>query len=321
MNKVIDVLGIGNAIVDILCSVDDDELQHKGLIKGSMALIDDETRASLDATVKPICRQSGGSVANSVVHVAELSGRSQYIGKVANDTTGQQFMDDMGRSGVIFNSTVLNSGASTGRCFVFVTPDGQRTMCTYLGACVDLSIDDVDVAAIKRSKTLLIEGYLWSSLSAREMILKSAAIAQESETLVAFSLSDPYLVDGYRLQLQEFVQNYVDLLFGNEREMEELHQTHGLDDTIVALSPLVSHLVITRGEFGSVAVVNDEMFKCSAVPVEEVVDTTGAGDAYAGGYLYGFAREFTVAQCMSIASDVAGRVIGHFGGRNMQNNN
>ena len=320
MNKVIDVLGIGNAIVDILCGVDDDELQHKGLTKGSMALIDDETRASLDSTVTPICRQSGGSVANSVVHVAELTGRSQYIGKVANDTTGRQFMDDMGRSGVIFESTVLNSGASTGRCFVFVTPDGQRTMCTYLGACVDLSIDDVDVAAIKRSKTLLIEGYLWSSPSAKEMILQSAAIAQESETLVAFSLSDPFLVDGYRSQLQEFVRNHVDLLFGNEREMEELHQTHGLDDTIVALSPLVSHLVITRGEFGSVAVVNDEMFKCSAVPVEEVVDTTGAGDAYAGGYLYGFAREFPVAQCMSIASDVAGRVIGHFGGRNMQNN-
>lgn len=316
MTKAIDVLGIGNAMVDILCSVEDQELRHKGLTKGSMTLIDNEMRASLDSVVKPIFRQSGGSVANSVVHVAELTGRSQYIGKVANDSTGKQFIEDMAASGVIFESTVLDSDASTGRCFVFVTPDGQRTMCTYLGACANLTIDDVDVAAIRQAKSLLIEGYLWSSRSAKEMILKSAEIAHESETLVAFSLSDPFLVDSHRSELQDFVHNDVDILFGNELEMEQLHETRGLSETIDALKPVVDHLVITRGEHGSVVVSADEVFTNNATSIAKVVDTTGAGDAYAGGYLYGFAQGFSVAQCMSIASNLAGRVVGHFGGRN-----
>lgn len=320
MNKAIDVLGIGNAMVDILCTVEDDELQQRGLTKGTMVLIDDEMRAALDSGVQPIFRQSGGSVANSVVHVAELSGRSQYIGKVASDATGQKFIDDIVRSGVVFNSTALEAEASTGRCFVFVTPDGQRTMCAYLGACVSLAVGDLDAAAIRQSKTVLIEGYLWSSSSARELVLNAAEIARDSDTLVAFSLSDPILVDSHRSELQQFVEKHVNLLFGNEREVEQLYQTCGLDDTVDALHPLVSHLIVTQGERGSVVAVNGEVFTCNAASVEKVVDTTGAGDAYAGGYLYGLTQNYPVTQCMSIASEIAGEVIGHFGGRSIRSN-
>ncbi len=315
MTKSIDLLGIGNAIVDNLCRAEDRELERNELIKGSMTLVDEQTAARLESMVSPVSTQPGGSVANSVAHFAQLGGRCSFVGKVANDDAGDQYVEAMVQIGVDFRSARLDTGMATGRCNVFVTPDGQRTMCTYLGASVELSSADVDAETIAASKVVLIEGYLWSSPSAKDMILETVSIARQIETAVAFSLSDPFLVDAFRSELQSFVEDEVDLLFGNENEVSQLYSAPSLQDSVDRLKQVVSHIVVTRGENGSVAVVNNEMHEHRAAPVAEVVDTTGAGDAYAGGYLYGMAQGYPVARCMEIASDLAADVIGHFGGR------
>ncbi len=316
MTETIDLLGIGNAIADNLCRSSDDELKKYGLIKGSMALIDGKKAAELQSTVSPVLRQSGGSVSNSVVHFSQLGGRSQFIGKVANDDAGIHYIDDLIREGVEYSTSFLNSGKSTGRCYVFVTSDGQRTMCTNLGASSELSIADVDAEVLDRTRVLFIEGYLWASPCAKEMILESVMIAKKSETIIAFSLSDSFLVDGFRSELQQFVENDVDFLIGNEHEVHQLYETSTLQDSIEELKNRVAHFVITRGEKGSVAVVQHEVFKRCATPVAQVVDTTGAGDAFAGGYLYGLTQNNSVEQCLEFASNRAGQVISHFGGRN-----
>ena len=316
MIETIDLLGMGNAMTDNLCRSSDDELKKNGLVKGSMALIDGQKAAKLQSTVSPVSRQSGGSVSNSVVHFAQLGGRSLFIGKVANDDAGTHYIDELIREGVEYRTSFLNSGISTGRCYVFVTPDGQRTMCTYLGASSELSIADVDAEALDRTKVLFIEGYLWASTCAKDMILESVLIAKKSETIIAFSLSDPFLVDGFRSELQRFVENDVDFLIGNEQEIHQLYETSTLQNSIEALKNRVAHFVITRGEKGSVAVVQHEVFKRCATPVTQVVDTTGAGDAFAGGYLFGLTQNYSVEQCLEIASNRAGQVVSHFGGRN-----
>lgn len=316
MTETIDLLGIGNAIADNLCRSSDSELKKNGLIKGSMALIDAQKAAELQSTVIPVSRQSGGSVSNSVVHFAQLGGQSQFIGKVANDDAGTHYIDELIREGVEYSTSFLKSGISTGRCYVFVTSDGQRTMCTYLGASSELSIADVDTDALDKTKILFIEGYLWASPCAKEMILESVLVAKKSESIIAFSLSDPFLVDGFRSEFQNFVEKDVDILIGNDQEVYQLYETSTLQDSIEELKNRVNHFVITRGERGSVAVVQHDVFKRSATPIEQVVDTTGAGDAFAGGYLYGLTQNYSVEQCLEIASNRAGQVIGHFGGRN-----
>ncbi len=316
MTVSIELLGIGNSVVDHLCHAEDQELEKNGLIKGSMALIDQRTVAELELTVEPMSTQSGGSVANSVVHFASLGGRGAFIGKVANDASGLSYVEDMVRSGVDFGASYLDNGIATGRCYVFVTPDGQRTMRTYLGASTELTVGDVSAADIAAARVLLIEGYLWSSAGAREMILESVSIAQMNDTLVAFTLSDPNLVDSNRLELQHFVDNHVELLFGNENEINQLFGTATVRESIDRLKPIVPTLIITRGEKGSVSVADGRVVKRDATAVERVVDTTGAGDAYAGGYLYGLLRNRPVERCMDLASDLAARTICHYGGRN-----
>ncbi len=315
MTERVDVIGIGNAIVDVVCSVEDEELEDRGLIKGSMALIDAQIASELNSVVQPVSRKSGGSVANSLVHIAQLGGNCQLVGKVADDETGQRFIEDTKQAGVQFNTASLDTNTLSGRCFVFVSIDGQRTMCTYLGASSKLSDSDVDSAAIAGSKFLLIEGYLWSSPSAKAMILKAASIARESDTCVAFTLSDPYLVDAHQSEFQDFVEKDVDLLFANEHEGSRLYGTRNLNETIAQLKQQVAHVVITRGESGSVAVFENQTYHCDAAPVTEVVDTTGAGDAYAGGYLFGLTQQYPIERCMQIASDRAAKTIGLFGGR------
>ena len=315
MTSEVDVLGIGNAIVDLLCSVKEDELKRLSLVKGSMTLVEDQVATDLGATFTPVSMQSGGSIANSLAHVAGLGGHSQLIGKVADDATGLRFREDAAQIGMQFDTPALVSGVASGRCFVFVTPDGERTMCTNLGASSQLSQDDIDATAISSAKVLLVEGYLWSSPSARQMILSSVSIARESGTVVAFSLSDSFLVDAFRSDFQTFVEQSVDLLIANEHEAEQLYATGDIHDTLDRLQQSVAHLVITRGAKGSVVVLEDQTYEREATSVVEVVDTTGAGDAYAGGYLYGLTQDFPVAKCMDIASDQAAVVIGQYGGR------
>ncbi len=315
MTKTVDVIGIGNAIVDLLCRVEDDELETRHLVKGSMALIEVEAAQVLDRVVQPVSVQSGGSIANSLFHGSQLGAKCHLIGKIADDATGHRFRADIQHAGVKFTTTPLDAQHMSGRCFVFLTPDGQRTMCTLLGASAKLSNADVNATAIATARILLIEGYLWSSVSARQMILKSVEIAHDSDTLVAFSLSDPFLVGAHQAELQKFVESDVDLLFANESEACRLFDTDGLPATVNRLKQVVDHLVITRGAAGSVVCLNNNTHECAALAVEKVVDTTGAGDAYAGAYLFGFAKGHSVEQCMSIASQQSAEVIGHFGGR------
>ena len=315
MTDRVDMLGIGNAMVDILCFAEDSELQKMGLIKGSMTLIDEDAAGELESVVKPASVCSGGSVANSIVQLSLLGGRSQFIGKIAQDKIGQQFREDMSRSGIDFNTRPVQSGASTGRCYIFVTSDAQRTMCTSLGACTMLSAADVEEEAIKRSSFLLMEGYLWDLPGAKELILEASRVAREAGTSIALTLSDPFLVDRHRYDLQKFVEQQVDLLFANELEVQSLYESENLESALADIKGKVKHLVVTRGEQGSVVLSQGKTHVRKVEAVTDLVDTTGAGDAYAAGFLYGFTRDWSIPKCMDAASDLAARVIRQVGGR------
>ena len=315
MTDRVDVLGIGNAMVDILCFAEDSELQNMGLIKDSMTLIDEDAAGELESVVKPASVCSGGSVANSIVQLSLLGGRSQFIGKIAQDKIGQQFREDMSRSRIDFNTRPVQSGASTGRCYIFVTSDAQRTMCTSLGACLKLSADDVEEEAIKRSSFLLIEGYLWDLPGAKDLILESSRVAKEAGTSIAFTLSDPFLVDRHRCDLQKYVEQQVDFLFANELEAQSLYVSENLEVALADIKGKVKHLVVTRGELGSVVLSQGKTHVREAEPVPDLIDTTGAGDAYAAGFLYGFTRDWSIPKCMDAASGIAAQVIRQVGGR------
>ena len=315
MTDRVDVLGIGNAMVDILCFAEDSELQNMGLIKDSMTLIDEDAAGELESVVKPASVCSGGSVANSIVQLSLLGGRSQFIGKIAQDKIGQQFREDMSRSRIDFNTRPVQSGASTGRCYIFVTSDAQRTMCTSLGACLKLSADDVEEEAIKRSSFLLIEGYLWDLPGAKDLILESSRVAKEAGTSIAFTLSDPFLVDRHRCDLQKYVEQQVDFLFANELEAQSLYVSENLEAALADIKGTVKHLVVTRGELGSVVLSQGKTHVREAEPVPDLIDTTGAGDAYAAGFLYGFTRDWSIPKCMDAASGIAAQVIRQVGGR------
>ena len=315
MTDRVDVLGIGNAMVDILCFAEDSELQKMGLIKGSMTLIDEDAAGELESVVKPASVCSGGSVANSIVQLAVLGGRSQFIGKIAQDKIGQQFREDMSRSGIDFNTRPVQSGTSTGRCYIFVTSDAQRTMSTSLGACTMLSAADIEEEAIKRSSFLLIEGYLWDLPGAKDLIFESSRVAKEAGTSIALTLSDPFLVDRHRYDLQKYVEQQVDLLFANELEAQSLYESENLEAALADIKVKVKHLVVTRGEQGSVVLSQGKTHVREVEAVPDLVDTTGAGDAYAAGFFYGFTRDWSIPKCMDAASGIASRVIRQVGGR------
>ncbi len=315
LDKQIDVLGIGNAMVDVLCDAEDEDIERLGLSKGMMLLIDDEFKNQLENTVEPVASYSGGSVANTIVQLSQLGGSSEFIGKVSHDSIGEIFKNDLINTKVGYSTTLHNGGLSSGRCYVFVTKDAQRTMCTFLGCNENLSLIDLNIEAIKQSSVLLIEGYLWDLPSAQSLILESASVASESGTLVALTLSDPMLVERHRETLQEFLVRYVDILIGNENEIMKIHVADSLDNAVFALQKIVPYVVATRGQYGSKVVSPTGYFKHDAEPVSEVIDTTGAGDAYAAGFLYGFINQWKIPECMDIASVTAAKVICQFGAR------
>ncbi len=315
MKKTIDVLGVGNAIVDCLSVVSDSELESMRLSKGMMTLIDDEQCRRLNSSVHPETVRSGGSVANSIALLSSLGSKCKFIGKVALDDAGDQFADGMAQGGIVFETARERLNASTGQCFIFVTADAQRTMCTHLGASTMLTLDDVDANAVVASSYLFVEGYLWDSPSARQMVLEQSKIACVNNTPVAFSLSDPLLVDRHRSQLQDYVEQFVDVLFANEAEAAMLYRSRDFDSSIIDLCDKVSTCVVTRGAAGSVAVCDNHTYVREADPVKQLKDTTGAGDAYAGGFLQGLTQHMSIEQCMSLASASAASVIDHIGGR------
>ena len=315
MPDLYDVAAIGNAMVYVIAPSSEDFLTDEGLAKGAMMLIDEARAEQLYGRMAAGIEASGGSAANTVAGVASFGGRAAYIGKVAQDGLGKVFAHDIGAIGVIFGTAPLQSGAATARCLVNVTPDGQRTMSTFLGASVHLAPDDVDAALIEGAKITYLEGYLFDPHEARRAFAKAAGLARASGRLIALSLSDAFVVDRHREALKGFIDSEVDVLFANEVELTSLFETDDFDAAVRSLRGRVGLAAVTRGEKGSVVVAGDEIHAADAASVEKVVDTTGAGDQYAAGFLYGLAQGRSLDVCGRLGSLAAAEVISHYGPR------
>ncbi len=314
-NKSLDVLGIGNAIVDVLSKSEEGFLGDQDLAKGSMTLIDGARAESLYGAMGPGMEMSGGSAANTLHGVAALGGAAGFIGKVRNDQLGGIFRHDIRAAGVQFDSAAATEGAPTARCLIFVTPDAQRTMATFLGASVGLGPEDLEPDAIAAAKVTYLEGYLWDPPSAKEAFLEAAKIAHEAGRKVALSLSDPFCVGRHRDSFLDLVSGHVDILFANEEEILSLYQCDTFDQALQNLRGHCEIAALTRSEKGSVVLAGDEIHVVDAVPVDQIVDTTGAGDLYAAGFLYGYTQGKGLFDCGRIGAIAAAEVISHFGAR------
>ncbi|MBX9634275.1 MAG: adenosine kinase [Magnetospirillum sp.] len=309
------VAGIGNAIVDVLVHADDALLESLKLSKGVMTLIDAAEAERIYEQLPPGMECSGGSAANTIVGIASLGGRAAYMGKVKDDQLGQVFGHDIRKAGVAFPTVSAVDGPSTARCFVLVTPDAQRTMLTYLGACIELTPDDVDEAVIAASEVTYLEGYLYDPPLAKRAFLKAADTAHKAGRLVSLSLSDPFCVDRHRAAFLDLVSNHVDILFANEAELTSLYQTDNFDDAVRQVRGHCRVAAITRGPKGSVVVTEDNVHVIAAEAGITVVDTTGAGDLYAAGFLFGFTQGRDLATSALLGGVAAGEVISHVGAR------
>ncbi len=310
-----DVVGIGNAIVDVLAHAEDSFLAEHGLAKGAMTLIDPETAAALYDKMGPAVECSGGSAANTIAGLASLGGAGAFIGKVRDDQLGAIFRHDIRTLGITFDTLLAQDGATTARCLIFVTSDAQRTMQTYLGACVDLGPEDIDPAVVTDARVTYLEGYLWDPPKAKEAFVKAANLAHEAGRMVALSLSDPFCVDRHRAEFLVLLNDHIDVLFANEDEIMSLYQAPTFD---AALQQVRGHCRVgafTRSEKGSVVISGDELHVLDAEPVDHVVDTTGAGDAYAAGFLYGLTHGRDLALCGRLGGNAAAEVISHYGAR------
>ena len=311
-----DVLGIGNAIVDVLARAEEDFLLRQGMRKGGMALIDADRAEAIYQAMGPAVEVSGGSAANTIVGVASLGARAAFIGKVKDDLLGRAFAHDIRAAGVTFATTPAADGAPTGRCYVLVTPDGERTMNTFLGAAQDLHPADIDADTIAASAITYLEGYLWDPKNAKDAFLKAATIAHDAGRIVALTLSDAFCVDRWRDEFLHLMRSRtVDLIFANETELHSLYQTADFDAAVAALRADVATAVVTRSEKGCLVIGPDGTEAVPAFPVERVVDTTGAGDLFAAGFLCGLARGADDRSCGRLGALAAAEVIQHLGAR------
>ncbi|MBV6659051.1 MAG: adenosine kinase [Devosiaceae bacterium] len=313
-----DVVAIGNAIFDILAHVEDDFLVREQLVKGSMRLVDGPESARLYNRIGQATRMSGGSAGNTAAAVASLGGRAAYIGKVADDETGRAYAHDMRGIGVHFDIGPLRAaeGIPTATSVILVTPDGERTMNTNLSACQELTVDDIDPDLIRASAITYMEGYLWDPAKAKEAFRYAAKVAKEAGRRVALTLSDSFCVDRYREEFLDLVRSgAVDTLFANEHELKSLYQTADLNTALDALAADAHLGVVTMGAQGSVSVRGDERVAVPAAPVDEIVDLTGAGDVFAGGYLFGLAAEMPLKVCADLGHLAGGHVIQQMGPR------
>lgn len=313
----LDVVGIGNALVDVLSHADEDEVTRQGLVKGTMRLVDEARARTLYEAMGPGVEMSGGSAANTVVGVASFGGRAHYVGKVRDDQLGEVFGHDLRATGVGYDTPRATSGPPTGRCLILVTPDAQRTMSTFLGASVRLGPADVDPRLIARGKILYLEGYLFDPPEAQEAFRAAAAIAHAAGRKVALTLSDPFCVERHRAAFLDLVEHHVDILFANELEICALYQVRDFDAALPHVRGHCELAALTRSARGSVLVNGSRMHVVSAHPVEAVVDTTGAGDLYASGVLYGLAQGLDLPTCGRLGSLAAAEVIAHVGARPM----
>ena len=314
-NKKVDLIGLGNAIVDIIVNIEDKFLEINNLNKGSMNLIDSYESQRLLEDCKVIKQISGGSSANTVVCLAELGNDVQFIGRVKNDQFGNFFSDDIKKSKTIFNTPPTNKGASTAHSIILITPDAQRTMCTYLGASIEFEPKDIDFNVLKESKYLYLEGYLWDSELAKNAFLKAAKIAKQSNTKIILSLSDSFCVDRHRESFLELIDNYVDIVFCNESEALSLLKKDKLANCLRDLSSLCELIIVTLGSNGSVIINKDNIEVIKSTIKGKVIDTTGAGDFYAGGFIHGLMNNYSLKKCGEIGSICAGQIITQLGSR------
>ncbi len=315
-----DVLCIGNAIVDIIARCDDDFLVEHGIIKGAMNLIDAERAELLYSHMGPAIEASGGSAGNTAAGIASFGGKSAYFGKVSADHLGQIFTHDIHAQGVAFDTRPLDGNPPTARSMIFVTPDGERSMNTYLGACMELGPEDVEPGKAAASKVTYFEGYLWDPPRAKEAIRMTAKLAHDAGREVSMTLSDPFCVDRFRDEFLELMRSgTVDIVFANEHELISLYQTSSFDDALQAIRADCKLAAITRSENGSIIIRDSETAMVEAIEIEELVDTTGAGDLYAAGFLYGYTNGRTLEDCGKLGSLAAGLVIQQIGPRPFAN--
>ncbi|MCM8732273.1 adenosine kinase [Hephaestia sp. GCM10023244] len=310
-----DVLAIGNAIVDVLANTTDGFLAAHGMVKGGMALIDEASAQQLYEAMGAGVEVSGGSAGNTIAGVAAFGGRGAFIGKVRDDTLGDIYRHDLRSLGVAFDTPSTRSGAATARCLIAVTPDAERTMSTYLGACTGLDEDDIDEALIASAAILYLEGYLFDQPPAKAAFRKAAAAARAAGRKVALTLSDSFCVDRHHGEFLELIDGHIDILFANEDEIRALY---GVDDVIEAARRAADHVeivTVTRGAAGALLIGPEGTVEVPSSAVATVVDTTGAGDLYAAGVLYGLSRGYTLAECGRLGCAAAGEVISHFGAR------
>ncbi len=311
-----DVLGIGNAIVDVIARAEDDFLVTHGMHKGTMALIDEARAEAIYQAMGPAVESSGGSAANTIVGVASFGGRAGFVGKVKDDELGRAFAHDIRAARVGFETPPASDGPSTARCYIMVTPDGERTMNTFLGAAQDLHPNDIDEATIAASAIIYLEGYLWDPPHAKEAFVKAAGIAHKSGRRVALTLSDAFCVDRYRAEFLNLIRKgTVDIVFANERELHSLYQTADFDSAVKAMRADARLAVVTRSEKGCVVISRDAAEAVQAMPIGRVVDVTGAGDLFAAGFLVGHSHGKDHRTAARLGALAAAEVIQHIGAR------
>lgn len=313
------VVAVGNALVDVLANASEEFIAEQnalhGMEKGSMTLIDERRAVELYTQMDNSIETSGGSAGNTMAGFASFGGKGGFIGKVADDELGRAFSHDMKSQGIVFDTIPLAVGAPTGRCLILVTPDAHRTMNTFLGAAVELSPNDIDTNLIAQAKVTYLEGYLFDKEQAKQAFIAAAEAAHESGHRVALTLSDPFCVDRHRSDFLRLVENHVDILFANEDEIKSLFLQDSFDDAISAISQHVEVAVITRSEKGAVIIADDQQIRVSAEPVEKIVDTTGAGDQFAAGFLFGYTQGKDLETCGRYGAIAAAEVISHMGPR------
>lgn len=310
-----DVLGIGNAIVDVITHADDGFIAKHGLVKGSMTLIDEARAEALYAAMGPGVEISGGSCGNTIAGVASFGGKGAYVGKVRNDQLGTVFGHDLRATGVTFDTAQSAEGPATARCLIVVTPDAQRTMNTYLGACTRLGPADIDPEQVVAAKVTYVEGYLWDPPEAKKAVLKAFDAAHAAGRRVSITLSDAFCVDRYRDEFRALVRDKVDILFANEAEIKSLYQVATFEEALAATRREAKIAALTRSEMGSIVVKGEEIHAVPAAAVARVVDTTGAGDLYAAGFLFGFTRDRPLTECARLGGIAAAEIISHVGAR------
>jgi sugar/nucleoside kinase (ribokinase family) len=311
----LDVLGIGNAIVDVLAHCEDAFLESEGLVKGSMNLIEVAQSDGLYERMGPGVEVSGGAAANSMAGIASFGGRAAYIGKIRDDQLGAVFAHDIRAAGVHFDTPVAPDGPPTARSLILVTPDAHRTMSTYLGAAVELGPEDVDTDLVARCSVTYLEGYLWDKPRAKDAFRVAMAAARAAGRRVSLTLSDSFCVERHRDEFNALVDDQVDILFANREEILSLTQTRDLREAVAAVRGRSELVVVTLSERGSMVVTAEDTVEVPAAPVERLVDTTGAGDLYAAGFLHGFTTGRPLAECAALGSLAAAEVISHLGAR------